>query len=292
MTDNSKLPTAEPKGRRSLFRTGCLGLLALGGFGAVVGNLANLSANRAAAALGPDLDPLELQCDDAWAGRIRTKAERSGLIRGQQLDSTKLVLLVRPSVWYSVSQTSAEALALAEACRVDRGFALLTVSFRLSLDGENLMRMTPYDLYALAQGQFVAEPAAPAPTGVGDLKWGSRRPSNLKPVMESESLYVPKRAGAYLGIAARDQDYEFDGGRLRGGHFYLDGPDAFKSLKARMKSAYGSPSWRELDQVSQGYGWEWKDRGVSVEARFDLTKETTTVTLQRSNPSERTKRRE
>jgi len=274
-----------------LFRTGCLGLLALGGFGAVVGSLANLSANRAAAALGPDLEPLELQCDDAWASRIRAKAERSRLIRGQQLDSTKLVLFVRPSAWYSVSQTSAEALALAEACRVDRGFALLTVFFRLSPDGENLLRLTPYELYPLAQGRFVAEPTSPAPEGIGDLDWGSRRPPALKPVVEGGPLYVPSKPDAYLGIAARDQDYEFDGGRLRGGHFYLDGPDAFKSLKARMKSAYGSPSWRELDQVSQGYGWEWKDKGVSIEARYDLTKETTTVTLQRSNSDGRTSRR-
>lgn len=286
MADNRNLQTAEQKGRRSLFRTGCLGLLAFGSFGAVVGSLANLSANRATAALGPDLEPLELHCDEAWAGRIRAKAERSGLIRGHQLDSTKLVVLVRPSIWYSLSQASAQTLALAESCRVDRGFALLTVSYRLSPDGEDLLRMTPYDLYPLAQGQFVAEPTAPAPTGTGDLNWGDRRPPTLKPVTEGGSIYVPPMAGAFLGIAAREQDYEFEGGRLRGGHYYLDGPETFKSLKARMKSAYGSPSWRELDQVSQTYGWEWRDKRVSIEARYDLAKETTTVTLERSEPGE------
>ena len=55
-----------------------------------------------------------------------------------------------------------------------------------------------------------------------------------------------------------------------------------RALKAEMRSAYGAPSWRELDQVSQGYGWEWKAKGILVEARYDLTKQTTTVTLERS----------
>lgn len=283
MTDNGSLQTTGLKSGRSLFRTGCLGLLALGGFGAVVGSLTNISTNSATAALGPDLEPLELHCDEAWAGRIRAKAERSGLIRGQQLDSTKLVVLVRPSVWYSVSQASAQALALAESCRVDRGFALLTVSFRLLPDGEDLLRMSPYDLYPLARSQFVAEPTSPAPTGVGDLKWGGRRPSTVKPVIAGGPLFVPPKAGSYLGIAAREQDYEFEAGRLRGGHYYLDGPQNFDALKAAMSSAYGPPSWRELGQVSHGYGWEWKEKGVSVEARYDLAKETTTVTLQRSS---------
>jgi hypothetical protein len=52
-----------------------------------------------------------------------------------------------------------------------------------------------------------------------------------------------------------------------------------------MSSAYGPPSWRELDQVGQAYGWEWKTKGVSVEIRYDPSKQTTTVTLQRSSPS-------
>ena len=131
----------------------------------------NLSGNRATAALCPDLEPLKLHCDETWARRIRAKAERSELIRGHQLDSTQLVVLVRPSVWYSVSQSSLKALGLAESCRVDRGFALLTVAFRLSPDGDDLLRMSPYDLSPLARGQFVAEPTSPAPAGVGDLNW-------------------------------------------------------------------------------------------------------------------------
>lgn len=131
MGDDKKPQAAQPTVRRNLLRTGCLGLIALGGFGAIVGSVVNLSGNRATAALGPDLEPLKLHCDETWARRIRAKAERSGLIRGHQLDSTQLVVLVRPSVWYSVSQSSLKALGLAESCRVDRGFALLTVAFRL-----------------------------------------------------------------------------------------------------------------------------------------------------------------
>jgi hypothetical protein len=286
MVNHTNGPIQPPARRRSALRTGCIGLLAVGAIGAIVGQLANQTAGGTSPALGPDLEPLERHCDDAWASGIRNKAERGGLIRGHQLDATRLIVLVRPQIWYSLSLPSQQTLALAESCRVDRGFALLTVSFRFDPGGDDLLRMTPYDLFPLARGQFVAKPAVTAPAGVGDLSWGQRRPADLKPVIEGGSLFVPSKPGAFLGMPARDQDYDFDGGRLRGGHYFFDGPKGFADIKMKMKDTYGPPSWRELDSLSQTYGWEWRDKRIAIEARYDLTKETTTVTLERSEPGE------
>jgi len=257
-------------------RQGCLTVvLVLFGFGLAGGLLSSLQTGAGASTF--ELTALSPQCDETWGDRTRRKAARAGLLLGHSVEGSQIVGVVNPGLWQRVSLPGREALGLALACQVPDRFSAFTVRFRSDIAADDLMSLSPRDLYSLGTDRFVAEPTKPPPTGFRDLDWGSRRPPNLKAVSPGDDVFTSERAAPFLGLQPREEDYAFERGRLWAGDVYYDGPAAFEQLKRALFAQYGSPSsiWGDAD--SEVYEWTWKAPDRSVVLRYVPSKQTSWV---------------
>jgi hypothetical protein len=107
----------------------------------------------------------------------------------------------------------------------------------------------------------------PITSEIFGIRFGSHRPSNLKPFEGNADVLTFSRAKPteYLGVPLRDAWMEAEHGRVSGGTASASGSDAYDKWRAALLERFGSPS-------SAGDGdrgnLEWKRGSGSAEAQL------------------------
>ena len=127
----------------------------------------------------------------------------------------------------------------------------------------------------------VDKPHTPAPTGVGNLRWGARPTDNLKQYApttdEGLALYVPKAPpGSFEGVPVAESDYSFDHKKLWSADYYIDGESNRDAILSALVKKFGTP--QTYDESAGSYAWKWPSAKVSVHLNYEANHGRTTVT--------------
>lgn len=126
-----------------------------------------------------------------------------------------------------------------------------------------------------------------ASTGQGNRSPGNlgQRPSaDLKLVPGSDSVRVGPRKppSPFLGVAASDEDYIFEHGRLIGGDIYFIGAAPYAAIKAALVKTYGPPSTANLSDTTEIYAWDWRKAKVRIQLSYNSAKTSATLHVERT----------